>query len=93
MLVSEHPQLRGDRRSRDVRTTEHPKVLRALAADPAPEMSERIDDLLRLVALSSVDEARLREAIMALVPDFQIPARGADVIPITLRTSAEHRTA
>jgi len=77
----------------DVRDTEHPKVLRVLAAEPAEELEKRIDDLLRLVALDSSDEGRLRAAIIELVPDFQLEPKGAEVLQITTRHSGEHRRA
>ena len=75
----------------DVRDTEHPKVRRVLAMEPAEGLEQRIDELLRLVALDSIDETRLRQSIIDLVPDFQLPPKGADVLPIAARHSGETR--
>lgn len=76
----------------EVRDTEHPKVRRVLATDPEEGIEKRIDELLRLVALDSIDEARLRASIIDLVPDFQLPPKGADVLPIAARHSGESRS-
>jgi FlaA1/EpsC-like NDP-sugar epimerase len=53
----------------DVRPTDHPKVLRVLAEDPALEMDSKIDDLVRMVNIEGADAKGLRAAINALVPD------------------------
>ena len=75
----------------EVRSTEHPKVLRVLAEDTDPEMIGRIDDLLRHVALQNGDEATLRAAVTGLVPDFIATEERKDVIPLAKRPSGGAR--
>jgi FlaA1/EpsC-like NDP-sugar epimerase len=75
----------------DVRETAHPKVIRVLAADPGAEHEGRIDDLIRLAAVSPAEDARIREAIVALVPDFHVPDRRGDVLTLRTKVSGEHR--
>ena len=75
----------------DVRNTEHPKVLRVLAADTDPEMIGRIDELLRQVALHSGDETTLRAAVTGLVPDFIATEERKDVLPLAKRPSGGTR--
>jgi len=75
----------------DVRSTEHPKVLRVLAADTDLEMVGRIDELLRQVAMQSGDEALLRAAVTGLVPDFIVTDERKDVLPIAKRPSGGAR--
>jgi FlaA1/EpsC-like NDP-sugar epimerase len=53
----------------DVRPTDHPKVLRVLAAAPSQDMATKIDELVRLVLIEGADARSLRAAINALVPD------------------------
>lgn len=77
----------------DVRETAHAKVIRVLAADPAEELQKGIDELIRLATVGEVDEGRLREAIIALVPDFQVPERRPEVLTLRTRVSGEHRRA
>ena len=77
----------------DVRETAHPTVIRVLAADPEPELQHRIDELIRLAAFTPAEDARLRESIIELVPDFQVPGRHPDVLSIVPRISGDHRTA
>jgi FlaA1/EpsC-like NDP-sugar epimerase len=75
----------------DVRETAHPKVIRVLAADPDADLERRIDELIRLTSVGAVDEVRLRETIIALVPDFHVPERRNDVLTLRTRVSGEHR--
>jgi len=75
----------------DVRETAHPKVIRVLAAEPDALLGERIDELIRIAAISPTDEPRLRETIVALVPDFHVPERRNDVLTLRTRVSGEHR--
>ena len=75
----------------DVRNTEHPKVLRVLAADTDLGLIERIDELLRQVALQSGDEDALRAAVTGLVPDFIVSEERKDVLPIAKRPSGGAR--
>jgi FlaA1/EpsC-like NDP-sugar epimerase len=75
----------------DVRETAHPKVIRVLAADPDAALEGRIDELIRLATIAHADEARLRESIIALVPDFHVPERRNDVLTLRTRVSGEHR--
>lgn len=75
----------------DVRETEHSKVIRVLAPDPAAEMEGRIDELIRMAKVAPDEEARLRDMIIELVPDFHVPERGPEVIALRARISGEHR--
>ncbi|MBX7118999.1 MAG: polysaccharide biosynthesis protein, partial [Gemmatimonadaceae bacterium] len=75
----------------DVRETAHPKVIRVLAAEPEGTLEDRIDELVRMATLLPTEEARLREAIIGLVPDFQVPERRNDVLTLRTRVSGEHR--
>ncbi len=75
----------------DVRETAHPKVIRVLAADPKADLESRIDDLIRLAAISPADDQRLRDAIVSLVPDFHVPEKRSDVLTLRTRVSGEHR--
>jgi len=67
----------------DVRATEHPKVIRVLADDRDVEIIDRIDDLVRAVAMQSMNDEALRAAVTGLVPDFILPPKHTDVIPLT----------
>jgi len=75
----------------DVRETAHPKVIRVLAADAEADLERRIDDLIRQVTLSPSDDQRIRDAIVALVPDFHVPEKRSDVLTLRTRVSGEHR--
>ncbi|MCL4214339.1 MAG: polysaccharide biosynthesis protein [Gemmatimonadales bacterium] len=77
----------------DVRDTAHAKVLRVLADEPDEALRLRIDELVGLATHARVDERVLREALQALVPDFHVPERRPDVLPLRPRTTGEHRTA
>lgn len=73
----------------DVRSTEHPKVIRVLADDRDVDLVGRIDDLIRSVTMLSHDNEALRKSVTSLVPDFIAAERHAEVIPITKRSSGE----
>lgn len=75
----------------DVRETAHPKVIRVLAEEPAVELGAKVDDLIRLASVVPDDEVRLREAIVAMVPDFQTPEKRSDVLTLRTRVSGELR--
>jgi FlaA1/EpsC-like NDP-sugar epimerase len=77
----------------DVRSTEHPKVLRVLAENPDNVLVGRIDELLRAVALQTLDDQALRDGVTGLVPDFIFPDKRNDVLPIGKRVSGEIRRA
>ena len=72
----------------DVRETEHPKVIRALSEIPDAAVEGRIDELIRLAAIAPHDESRLRQMLIALVPDFILPA---DADAKILRLPADRR--
>ena len=75
----------------DVRETDHPKILRILAEEPAAEVEGRVDELVRRAKLTPDDEAVLRDALLQLVPDFQAPDR-SNVVPLR-RPSGDVRPA
>jgi FlaA1/EpsC-like NDP-sugar epimerase len=75
----------------DVRSTEHPKVIRVLADDRDVDLRGRIDELLRGVAMRQLDEEALRDAITSLVPDFLSAERSPDILPLVKRPSGEGR--
>jgi FlaA1/EpsC-like NDP-sugar epimerase len=77
----------------DVRETEHAKVIRVLAEEPAAEIEAEIDELIRIAKLFPHEEGKLREMIVALVPDFHVPERRSDVLTLRARISGEHRRA
>jgi FlaA1/EpsC-like NDP-sugar epimerase len=77
----------------DVRETEHAKVIRVLAEDPAADTEARIDELLRIAKLFPQDEPQLRDLLVRLVPDFQAPEKRSDVLTLRARISGEHRRA
>lgn len=77
----------------DVRSTEHPKVLRVLAADTELEIIPRIDELIRMVTLQTVSDAALRSAVTNLVPDFIAESAPKDVLPIKKRDPGDIRRA
>lgn len=64
----------------DVRQTAHPKVIRVIASDPPTEIEGRIDELIRMVTLGPAEDAKLRQAIIELVPDFILPNK-AGLLP------------
>jgi FlaA1/EpsC-like NDP-sugar epimerase len=78
----------------DVRQTNHPKIIRALAEVPDAELESRIDELLRQIQLQKKDDAWLRKMVEELVPDFIISkptVRGADVIPFHDRLTGKNQ--
>ena len=74
-------------------STEHPKVLRVLAADTELEIIPRIDELIRMVTMQTVSDAALRSAVTNLVPDFIAEAEPKDVLPIKKRDPGDIRRA
>ncbi|MBX3173010.1 MAG: polysaccharide biosynthesis protein [Gemmatimonadaceae bacterium] len=73
----------------DVGETSHPKVIRVLADEPDPGLESRIADLIRMAQSVPTDDAKLRAALIALVPDFVASVRAPDVLPIR-RRSGDH---
>ncbi len=77
----------------DVRQTENPKVIRAVSEEPSEALDGPIGELIRLASIVPNDAARLRAAIIDLVPDFireDVPSKG--VLPIEgRRPSSETR--
>lgn len=65
----------------DVRETAHPKVIRVIALDPPEAIDARVDELVRMATIAPAEDARLRQAIIDLVPDFISP-KGSDVISL-----------
>ena len=73
----------------DVRETAHPKIIRALAEVPEPELETRVDDLVRAARIQPQEEGKLRRMIVELVPDFIVkPDEGASVVPIERKRGA-----
>lgn len=66
----------------DIRPTEHPKVIRVLASNPPDSIETRVDDLIRLATMSPDDEARMRGAIIDLVPDFILAGDANPPLPL-----------
>ena len=67
----------------EVQQTEHPKVIRAVSEEPSEALDGPIGELIRLASMVPNDAARLRAAIIDLVPDFireDVPSKG--VLPI-----------
>ena len=54
----------------EVQQTEHPKVIRAVSEEPSEALDGPIGELIRLASIMPNDAARLRAAIIDLVPDF-----------------------
>jgi FlaA1/EpsC-like NDP-sugar epimerase len=54
----------------DVRSTQHPKVLRTISAEPAAGFADAVDALIRQVTIRPVDYAAVRDTLRAMVPDF-----------------------
>ena len=77
----------------DVRQTEHPKVIRAVSEEPSEALDGPIGELIRLASIVPNDAARLRAAIINLVPDFiREDLSSKNVLPIErLRPSGETR--
>ena len=56
----------------DVRSTHHPKVLRAISTEPDAGFADAVDALIRQVTIRPVDLAAVRDALRAMVPDFAV---------------------
>ena len=70
----------------DVQATEHPKVIRAVNGIPNESMDSKISELIRVASIAPNDTARLRAAIVDLVPDFISPElHSRDIVPIDAR--------
>lgn len=68
----------------DVRSTSHPKIIRALAETPDISLETKVDELLRAVQIQRQDDGQIRKMIIDLVPDFVTDPQGfsRDVVPI-----------
>lgn len=73
----------------DVGETTHPKVIRVLADELDASFEPRIRELIRLAGAQEDDEAKLRKAILELVPDFTPDNRRLDVLPMRKRRSGD----
>ncbi len=60
----------------DVRQTDHPKILRALATPPDAALASRIDSLVRFAVLAPNDRLGIRKMLRDLVPDFALDEGG-----------------
>ena len=56
----------------DVRQTNHPKIVRALATPPDSALSARIESLVRFAVLAPDDRLGIRKMLRELVPDFAL---------------------
>jgi len=54
----------------DVRSTNHPKVLRAISTEPGAGFAEAVDELIRRATMRTFDGAVVRELLRGMVPDF-----------------------
>jgi FlaA1/EpsC-like NDP-sugar epimerase len=54
--------------------TEHPKILRSPADAAGEGVSDQIETLIRMTMLTPNNTASIRQALLALVPDFHVPA-------------------
>jgi FlaA1/EpsC-like NDP-sugar epimerase len=72
----------------DVGETTHPKVIRVLADEPDASFESRIRELIQMAGSKEDDDARLRKAIIDLVPDFKVAEKG-EVLPMRKRRSGE----
>ena len=54
----------------DVRSTPHPKVLRAMSTEPDAGFAEAVDALIQQVTIRPIDLAAVRDTLRAMVPDF-----------------------
>lgn len=59
----------------EIGETAHPKIIRVLADEPGPGVDGRINALIQLAQNGSTEEARIREMLIGMIPDFiQEPA-------------------
>lgn len=56
----------------DIRQTNHPKIVRAIALPPDVSLSGRIESLVRFSALAPNDHVGIRKMLRDLVPDFSL---------------------
>jgi FlaA1/EpsC-like NDP-sugar epimerase len=54
----------------DVRSTQHPKVLRTISTEPGAGFADAVDALIRQVTIRPVDHAAVRDTLRVMVPDF-----------------------
>src|SRR5690606_17262621 len=76
----------------DVGETTHPKVIRVLADEPDLSFEPRIRELIRMAGAQEDDDAKLRKAIIDLVPDFKVEEKKTDVLPMRKRRSSDSTT-
>ncbi len=82
----------------DIRSTNHPKIVRALSHPPGDEMMQRLDTLVRVASMSASDQTSLRAMLRELVPDFAhespalLPPRVTSERPPVITVSGEHAT-
>jgi FlaA1/EpsC-like NDP-sugar epimerase len=71
--------------------TEHPKILRSPADAAGETVSDQIETLIRMTMLTPNDTAGIRQGLLALVPDYHVPAPPPP-LPVRLdRNSGENR--
>jgi FlaA1/EpsC-like NDP-sugar epimerase len=71
--------------------TEHPKILRSPADAAGEAVADQIESLIRMTMLTPINTASIRQALLALVPDFHVPAPPSP-LPVQLhRNSGENR--
>jgi FlaA1/EpsC-like NDP-sugar epimerase len=75
----------------DVGETSHPKVIRVLADELDTSFEARIRELIQMAGSQEDDDAKLRKAIIDLVPDFKVEER-KDVLPMRKRRSGDVST-
>jgi FlaA1/EpsC-like NDP-sugar epimerase len=75
----------------EVIPTEHPKILRSRADAASEAVADQIETLIRMTMLTPHDTAGIRQGLLALVPDYHVPAPPPP-LPVRLdRTSGENR--
>jgi FlaA1/EpsC-like NDP-sugar epimerase len=71
--------------------TEHPKILRSPADAAGEAVADQIETLIRMTMLTPQDTAGIRQGLLALVPDYHVPAPPPP-LPVRLdRNSGENR--
>jgi hypothetical protein len=77
-----------------VRETAHPKILRALAEVLDTGLEARVDELVRVARVQRMDDSRLRQLVVELVPDFIVnpEVSPANVVPIERGRTSQLRT-
>ena len=75
----------------EVIPTLHPKILRSPADAAGEAVVDQIEALIRMTMLTPNDTAGIRQGLLALVPDFHVPAPPSP-LPVRIeRTSGERR--